>query len=91
MKSIKKLFRKVEVLFGKHRFYESTTPQGYRYVYDYVDGTISYPLKDIALKDIALKLGFASLEEAFKSDIFQQGIKDLGCDINKLAYTVDYE
>lgn len=86
MKSIKKLFRKVEVLFGKHRFYESTTPQGYRYVYDYVDGTINYPLKDIALK-----LGFASLEEAFKSDIFQQGIKDLGCDINKLAYTVDYE
>lgn len=86
MKSIKKLFRRVKVLFGKHRFYESTTPQGYRYVYDYVEGAISYPLKDIAIK-----LGFTSLEEAFKSDIFQQGIKDLGCDINKLAYTVDYE
>lgn len=74
MKSIKKLFRKVEVLFGKHHFYESTTPQGYRYIYDYVEGAISYPLKDAALK-----LGFASLEDAFKPDVFQQGIKDLGC------------
>lgn len=86
MKNIKKLFRKTEVLCGKQRFYESVTPQGYRYIFDYVDNTVSYPLLGIAVR-----LGFSSLEEAFKSDVFQQGIKELGCDINKLAYTVDYE
>lgn len=80
----KRIFRIIRVELGKQRYYERVSPAGKRYIYDYINNELS-----IMLRDIAIEEGYSSLEEAMKSDIFQQAIKKIGCDINILAYTLN--
>lgn len=80
--TFKRLARLFLILIGKRqRFYTEKSSKGLILHHDYVNDR-----NIVFLKDVALYLGFNSLEEALKSDVFQRTLIDRGIDFNLLTY-----
>lgn len=82
---MKKIYRKIRVLFGARRYHE-TNINGFIFYYDYItENQIVY------IKDMANYMGFNSVAEAMKSEIFYKAFADSGMNLNvfleRLIYT----